>query len=45
MDIKKATDIGFKPKTSLRDGINKTIEWFINSKVKNIRYNSFTEKI
>lgn len=45
MDIKKATDIGFKPKTSLRDGINKTIEWFINSKVKNRRYNSFTEKI
>tara|TARA_X000000950_G_scaffold288195_1_gene403821 strand:+ start:2073 stop:3074 length:1002 start_codon:yes stop_codon:yes gene_type:complete len=45
MDIKKAMNIGFKTKISLRDGINKTIEWFIKSKVKNIRYNSFTEKI
>ena len=45
MDIKKAMNIGFKTKISLRDGINKTIEWFIKSKVKNVRYNSFTEKI
>ncbi len=45
MNIGKAKKIGFTPKTSLDVGIKKTIEWFTNSKSKNKRYNSFTEKI
>ena len=42
---KKAKDIGFIPKITLKEGIDKTINWFLKSNIKNKRYNSFTEKI
>ena len=45
MDTKKAKDIGFIPKITLKEGIDKTINWFLKSNIKNKRYNSFTEKI
>jgi len=45
MDIRKIKKFGFKPKTSLHEGINKTIKWFLDDKeLKGVRYNSFTEK-
>jgi GDP-L-fucose synthase len=44
MDLTKARAIGFNPKISLREGIEKTVEWFLKNKFKNKRYNSFTEK-
>ena len=31
MSMKKANDFGFTPKTSLNDGIQKTIEWYLNA--------------
>ena len=43
MSIKKAKDIGFKPKVSIVTGIKRTLDWYINSK-KFKRYNAFTEK-
>ena len=30
MSMKRANDFGFTPKTSLNDGIKKTIEWYLN---------------
>ena len=30
MSMKRANDFGFTPKTSLNDGIQKTIEWYLN---------------
>jgi len=30
MSMKKANDYGFKPTTSLNDGIRKTIDWYVN---------------
>ncbi len=45
MDTKKAKQIGFVPKISLKEGIDKTINWFLNKNLRNKRYNSFTEKI
>jgi GDP-L-fucose synthase len=44
MDLTKAKAIGFSPKISLREGIEKTIKWFLKNEFKNKRYNSFTEK-
>ena len=29
MDMSRAESYGFKPKTSLKDGINNTIKWFL----------------
>jgi len=43
MNVSKAKRIGFKTKTSIEEGIKKTINWYIKSK-KYKRYNSFTEK-
>lgn len=45
MDTTKAKSLGFIPKTSLSEGIQKTIKWFLENKSKNKKYNSFTEKI
>jgi GDP-L-fucose synthase len=45
MDTTKAKSLGFVPKTSLSNGIQKTIKWFLKNKSKNKKYNSFTEKI
>ena len=30
MSMKRANDFGFTPTTSLNDGIQKTIEWYLN---------------
>ena len=30
MSMKRANDYGFKPTTSLDDGIQKTIDWYLN---------------
>ena len=45
MHTKKAKQIGFVPKISLKEGIDKTINWFLKKNLRNKRYNSFTEKI
>jgi GDP-L-fucose synthase len=45
MDINRAKGIGFKPKISLEEGINRTCRWFKNNSQKYLtRYNSFTER-
>jgi GDP-L-fucose synthase len=44
MDTSRAKSFGIEPKTSLFDGIQKTLEWFLSNKNYNEqRYNSFTE--
>ncbi len=44
MDTSRAASFGIEPKTSLYDGIQKTLEWFmVNKKYNEQRYNSFTE--
>ena len=44
MDIKRAKDLGFKPKISLKIGIKKTIDWYLkNLNNLNNRYDAFKE--
>ncbi len=44
--MKKSNSFGIKSKTSLIDGIKKTIEWFAKNKSRstNDRYNVFKQK-
>lgn len=45
MDTMKAERLGFKCTTSLEEGIEKTISWFLkNRKQSSSKYNSFNEK-
>ena len=46
MNTSRATSIGITAKTSLKQGIQETINWYTNNKSKSIvRYNAFTDKI
>ena len=46
LSMKKSNSFGIKSKTSLIDGIKKTIEWFAKNKSRstNDRYNVFKQK-
>lgn len=44
-DITRAQTLGFKPQTSLKDGIRETMEWYANNRHATAkRYNVFNEK-
>jgi GDP-L-fucose synthase len=46
MDISRAKNIGFSPKTDLSSGIKKTVQWFLNERVNSDdRYNGFNESL
>ena len=46
MDISRAKNIGFSPKTDLSLGIKKTVQWFLNERVNSDdRYNGFNESL
>ena len=46
MNTSRAKSIGITAKTSLKEGIQETINWYTNNKSKSIvRYNAFTDKI
>jgi len=46
MDMKRASEIGFKPEISLKDGLRQTIEWYRTNKNQDtLRYNVFSDRI
>jgi GDP-L-fucose synthase len=46
MDVSRAKNIGFSPKTDLSSGIKKTVQWFLNERVNSDdRYNGFNESL
>lgn len=46
MCTERASSIGIESKVSLKEGINNTINWYINNKDDvNLRYNAFTDKV
>ncbi|AZL15489.1 NAD-dependent epimerase/dehydratase family protein [Rickettsiales endosymbiont of Stachyamoeba lipophora] len=46
MDMERANKYGFECKTSLEEGIKRTIDWYINFKDEaGKRYNAFTEEV
>ena len=46
MSTERAKKYGFNVRTSIRDGLEKTIKWYMHQNNFNIkRYNSFTEKL
>ena len=45
MSMKKMRKLGFKNSISLKEGLKKTVEWYLDNKdKKNYKYNSFNEK-
>lgn len=46
MSVEKANKIGFKIEVGIKEGLQKTIKWFLSHDVNKIeRYNSFKEKL
>ena len=45
MSMKKMRKLGFKNSISLKEGLKKTVDWYLDNKdKKNYKYNSFNEK-